>query len=247
MKRTAATILAAVALLVALSGAVQAAPVSISVTGAPTESKWGFDQEQRYTLTFTLNDSFDRFNGSLGVGHVGWMDQSVPVIADITGTGLGGSYSTPTTNELTSQMAVSRREVLVDMVSQVLVDNIQIVAWHDNDGHSMGLLAPDGVTGFGSVSLDAYLFSTPFVFEGYSDNRFTPPPSNFASFFSPAAGTHDDVTGAICIYHEADGGEVSSVSFNINTVTISAVPEPATMSLLALGGIATLIRRRRKA
>ena len=50
------------------------------------------------------------------------------------------------------------------------------------------------------------------------------------------------------ILARAGAGEwPGATSYTAFVDNISVVPEPATMSLLALGGIATLIRRRRKA
>jgi hypothetical protein len=51
------------------------------------------------------------------------------------------------------------------------------------------------------------------------------------------------LSGTISLGNPRDAGETDKIDIAFG----NAIPEPATMSLLALGGIATLIRRRRKA
>jgi hypothetical protein len=56
----------------------------------------------------------------------------------------------------------------------------------------------------------------------------------------------DSTMGYAGLYHGgAAGGSATNRDAQFDNVSLDVVPEPATMSLLALGGLAGLIRRRR--
>lgn len=67
------------------------------------------------------------------------------------------------------------------------------------------------------------------------------------SFVAPdVTSMHLHVEGNTVAFSDGEGGSASmTVAFQLLQVSIVTIPEPATMSLLALGGLAAVVRRRR--
>jgi len=199
MKRTTVTILAAVTVLVALSGSVQArATIAVEYTfGTPPSGI-----NNTFTIDCKLSTPVDNFSGY----DISFFYDSSKVeyvsMLDLSGTGEGGGE---VENLGGGGFAGCNRSV----------DTFRC----GNDE------TPSNVTSLYTMTFKQLTAAAP---TSWGATDWSPPSGNLGLW-----SIENSFSGeAVAIPHTFD---------------VSAIPEPATMSLLAVGGIATLIRRRRRA
>ena len=217
-------------ILLAMAGAAQAATVTI--TGTADSSQYGYTAGNTYSFNFVLNNAFVNNIESYANGQWAntswWMDRPAsneppttniePLFTSISGSGLSGTFT--------------RSAAPFSMVTS---------SWYDPTYEHVVLSASDDMDG-GNIGLNAgSLQIRQMLFRG---NFFGIIPSIPATFINPgeyfSSMKVTGVDGSLGLYDNNSNAMTFSVS------SASVTPEPATMSLLALGGVAMLKRRRNK-
>jgi len=100
----------------------------------------------------------------------------------------------------------------------------------------------NGTIGGGDAYLNDDILFAPGQTVGYYDLRgLIPNPQNVDV---PELRKH--VTGMVVYYVGWENTDTDSLPFSLDTVELVPVPEPATMAMLTIGGLAIIVRRRRK-
>lgn len=201
-----------------------ASPVSVSVTGTANTNAMGYTQGESYTFTWIVNDGYtdpwqyseNNFSGTENKWDVSYSEYD-HLWSSVFGDGLTGTYNRPT---------YFREQLLAD------AQGLRLWAADDSSTTFLGLL----VNGVGVDTLVAYDLIIPGL--DYSDTSFINPATYLANY----TGTYASIGGGIYL----DDENRNSVEFTTTSVTIAAVPEPATVLLFGCGGLGAWLLRRNK-
>jgi hypothetical protein len=219
--------LLAIALLAPAVTQAQVVIFTVNATVASIDGELGYTVGQPVTFTFVLNNSYEPA-GVVTSGEYRWNDSSGPLLwTSVSGTGLSGTWSTRGTT--ISAMATG-------------VGNEGELAF------SSPLAEPSGVTVGGFPVTD---FTMQATFVGFDFNSISGPLADPTVFFSNLAGTYTPSGGSQSFELSADdGANLRLATFNVTSLTISAIPEPSTyaviISALALVGAIVLRGQQRR-
>jgi hypothetical protein len=215
--------------LLALSGAALTAraQVTFTATAVASGTAGGYTNGQSYTFVYTLGGSFANNAQSTFTGtQKSWYEDTTAadqLFTTVTGSGLLGTFTRPVaTFDPFSQLFVGTTNPLFKL--QAAVDN--------------------GFTGL--TTLDATPITLALVNVTAGMNVFTGvgyvEPSTYFST-NGYSGFYPGLTGVVLLQ---GAGFATIESFNITSVSISAIPEPATYApLLGLAALGSVSRRRR--
>lgn len=216
----------AVVLFACVCGA-SANVIPISVTGTANSTALGYTSGQSYTFSWTVSDAYPGcvYYDSFIASENKWCVDSLasPVLlTDVSGDGLSGTYSRPATSTYEYLKANS--------------SGLSVYAGNRSPATtSLGLTA-NGVEVQYVMALMLQVSDL-----DYSNTSFVDP----AAWLSTYEGTYaQSASGLIRVIDENS----SSLDFTATSVTIGAVPEPATAGLLVVSGTVLVgIRHLKKA
>lgn len=229
-----------IVLLCVLTGLTSAAraQVTITVNGTITGSGvgHGYTNGQSIALHFELTDfgSAPAFGVADQDTYYQWVEESTsatPIYANVSGTGLAGSYA-PSTAFAGSPYAYLQAHQ------------------NSNPGQLVLVVGTNSFPGDMGVSVNGLQLTRLFV--SVQLLNFSPivgstlPDST--EYFSGFVGTYEDLFQPTSQL-QTHNGSLITTTFVVDSVTISAVPEPANFALM-VGGAALgciLLRRRRRA
>lgn len=223
MKKTILTTIGLVCLCTAASATV-AESVAITVSGTAQATEYGYVQGQLYSFTWVLyndhifNEGHDYFDQESSIWYEEVTSES-PIFSDVYADGLSGTYSRPSSNENSPY----NRIILNDSWPMYMT-------CADESGISLGLAVDVNGTEIPVKGLYYNIIIDPAITEtGTAD---------LAGFFGNYIGSYSAPGEIKCTLNTGD-----DILFDATSMTISTVPEPATMALLGLGGL--FIRRRK--
>ena len=214
-------------LAIILVAGIASGDIQIAVTGTANSTDLGYTSGQSYTFTWTINDGYsgcsdDSFGETWNSWHIETTSDPI-LFSSFSGDGLVGTYSrasgTPGAPWEDTKVDKGDTETFLGLV----IDNDD--APNSNLGLTVNGTDLQCITAYSLDFIDSFTFPESFV--------------NPASYFSSYAGTYDAEDGWITIF------DTNYAGVNITTTSVTITPEPATMSLLALGGVALLKRRRK--
>lgn len=200
-------------LMIAATSAL-ADPIAIRVTGT-ADSPWlGYATGESYTFTWVINDGYiESVNDNYSSWSHEWRAEipSDPFLwSAISGDGLSGTYSRP----------VSEPDYMSEYLTRDLAGTVTLGCTTALDV-SMGIIVDGEIMSILTADL-----SVPDMFDPFLPNSFVNPADSFSAY----EGTYA-ATGQILL-----GSQTTSLHFTVNSITIEAVPEPATASLIGLFG-----------
>ncbi len=212
-----------------VTGSPVAADIQIAVTGTADSTDLGYLSGQSYTFTWTISDGYSgSSNDSFNSTSNSWYAEvtSDPILyGSLSGDGLVGTYSRVSgTPGAPWEYATAEAPAGNPMTLDLFIGNDDA----PNSNHGLTVNGTDlrYIDASSIEIIDSFAFPESFT--------------NPASYFSSYAGTYAAENGWISVVDT----NWDMVDFTVTNVTIT--PEPATMSLLALGGMAILKRRKRK-
>lgn len=224
-------ILTAFSAALALASPAYAANVTLTFTGTVHEELLDFEEDQPVSYSFVINDASFQ-HGEFSNTEVNFFDETLSTDVDlwssISGTGLTGAWARPSGNEDAPYSYLRYR----------------------SDGLlTLSASADSGTNGLSANGYDLYIIKFAVVLSGFSPVSLNST-DNACTYLSDYLGTYA-VSSAFYLdnfMQESEYGE--SAYFDITSVTISSVPEPAECAAAAgLGVLALAVaaRRRRKA
>ena len=215
--------------VIGCAGSVLATPVQVSITGTANYTAMGYTSGQSYTFNWVINDGYT--GGSAddsALDHNYWAVElaSDPFLwSSVSGDGLVGTYSRPSG------------------VSWAPYDDLEssptyIYLLASSDTHtSLGLTANGAAVN--QVQAAASI-GVGFAFSGTYIN----PAEYFATY--EGVYTSSAIFDNSLNYVEVRDTASNTAQFTPTSVTIAAIPEPATALLFGLGGMGAWLVRRNK-
>jgi hypothetical protein len=206
-----------IALLSLVAAASVAAPMSVSVTAAAQSTALGYTSNQLYTFTWVINDQYTgSANDFFDVNQNIWSDKSL--FTTFSGDGLAGTYIQ------SNSVAIMRANA----------GGFELQAYRDPGMGfpSLGLTVNGNDAGVITVSyLDIGTIN-------YADTAFVNPVTWLDSY----KGTVAQSTASMSIQDK----DFNQITFLPTSVTVAAIPEPATALLFGIGAMGAWMVRRNK-
>lgn len=228
-------LLSCLAPLLALLATAPSAPAQITFTVTATAENTAGNAAQSYTagnaytFAYTLTAAYPANKYYFPDRNTDWFEKdtasAVPLFADVGGSGLGGTFTSPTAPE-GSPFSFVR-------------------AYNSN---FLGLYAGADVGNIGVTTLPGATLSHVIASMNLADIDFTRPAAytDPTGYFSAYLGNYQAWGGTVGLY----GGGFDGATFQVTGVSISnttAIPEPSTCAaLLGLGALALVAWRRKK-
>lgn len=204
-------------LVIGWGGVLMGMPILFSVTGTANENRLGYTQGESYTFTLILNSSFlNNASCLFSADQNYWGEDTLDdtaVWTDVAGDGLTGSYVRPADDYFAPYAF---------LFTVAASQSLTLGALNDASGGVIGLQA--GGEDINSLYVDSLVLGDIFTFPA----SYTDP----AVYFAGGLGTYAALGGEISL----TGAETGSLIFTATSVTIEAVPEPASALMIGLGG-----------